>query len=273
MENPSPQPQYFSLTETPPELPKPWFRRPEMIKRIGMGGGVLLLLIFGGIFTKNLLKNTPGPQNELEATRAEVVQRQAECEPSDTACMARAQAEVARASGIAAACAGLDTDMQENCVTLVAIEKKDRTLCDELEKTLQETCSDAVLLARAAEGEHRDLCKDVVDELKRSSCEALITAMARSLGDCEAYGVDQEVCDAQENIVLLLAEGNYPGCAELAEEERIQCMELFSSTDADKDGLTAQEESELGTSDASADTDGDGYSDRQEIESGYNPLN
>ena len=70
----------------------------------------------------------------------------------------------------------------------------------------------------------------------------------------------------------MLAAGNFSGCAELSEEERVQCTEIFSSTDADVDGLTAQKEAELGTSDANADTDGDGYADGEEVSAGYNPL-
>lgn len=42
--------------------------------------------------------------------------------------------------------------------------------------------------------------------------------------------------------------------------------------DNDQDGLTNEEERAYGTNPDKADTDGDGYSDRVEIESGYNPL-
>lgn len=42
--------------------------------------------------------------------------------------------------------------------------------------------------------------------------------------------------------------------------------------DADGDGLTDEEEAELGTDPNAADTDGDGYSDPQEIDGGTNPA-
>ena len=44
------------------------------------------------------------------------------------------------------------------------------------------------------------------------------------------------------------------------------------SLDSDGDGLTNEEEYDLGTSSSSSDTDGDGYTDREEIEHGSNPL-
>jgi len=42
--------------------------------------------------------------------------------------------------------------------------------------------------------------------------------------------------------------------------------------DADGDGLTTFDETQYGTDSSLADTDGDGYSDKEEIDSGYNPL-
>lgn len=42
--------------------------------------------------------------------------------------------------------------------------------------------------------------------------------------------------------------------------------------DADRDGLSGEEEKVFGTDPASSDTDGDSYSDGVEIESGYDPL-
>lgn len=49
-------------------------------------------------------------------------------------------------------------------------------------------------------------------------------------------------------------------------------IEAESTKDYDQDGLTDLEETEYGTSIYQADTDGDGYSDKEEIDGGYDPL-
>lgn len=274
MENSSSQPQYFKFNDTPPEAPKRWFRRPEVLKRIGIVASAMLLLVGFAIFAKNLMSSmSTGPESEFEAAQAEVAQRQADCDADDEVCKAQARTEVARASGVAAACEGLEVSLMENCVILIAREQKDSSVCAMLTAEAEITCVDSVLLARVAGGEGMALCDDVVDSSKKNSCRAVVTATARSSGECAKYGVSEEVCNTQQVIDDLLAAGSFSGCAELTEEDRVQCIEMFSSTDADGDSLSAQEEAELGTSDTNADTDGDGYSDGEEVAAGYNPLN
>lgn len=276
MENFTPQqPQYFRFSDAPAEqqAPKPWFRRPEVLRRGGLGVGGLIVLGFVGVFGVNLYRSwTSASISKLEITQNEVAQRQADCDPSDKACKSQAQTSVAREAGMVEACEGLEKDEQENCVTLIAQENKDSTACSVLDGDAETTCKDSVLLARAAAGEGMSICEGMVNEGKRDSCEALVRSSALASGDCEKYGVEVTECDEQSVITALLAAGNYEGCAELAEEQRANCTDMFSSIDADADGLTAKKEAELGTSDTKADTDGDGYDDRTEIEAGYNPL-
>lgn len=276
METPTPQPQYFRFNESPQEqAPKPPLWRPEVLKRIGLIAGVILVLVFGGVFLVNFIKNmqSGGAQSELEATEAEVAQRQADCEEGDETCKDQAQTNVARASGIVEACEGLEEDALSNCVTLIAMEEKDGEACSALEGGDRTECKDAVLLARAEDGEGLAICEGIESTAKKAACQALVTSTARASGDCAKYGVEESVCDTQEMINGFIAAGDISGCAELPEEERILCTELFSSTDADGDGLTAEREAGLGTSDQQADTDGDGYDDGTEVEAGYNPLN
>jgi hypothetical protein len=73
---------------------------------------------------------------------------------------------------------------------------------------------------------------------------------------------------------------NAVDCSQIASELwKTRCLEAFADTqilfnqaDFDGDGLTNQEEYELGTDFRKADTDGDGYSDYEEVKAGYDPL-
>lgn len=275
MENPTPQPNYFRFTDAPPEAPKPWFQRPEVLKRAAIIAGAVVVLGFGGVFAVNLVKNISqgGIKNEVDAAKNEVVQRQADCAPDDTACKTQAQTEVARTAGIAQACEGLESPALENCVTLVARSEKDGTACALLSGDAQTSCKDSVLLVRAEAGEGMSICNDVSDATKKVSCEALVTSTARATGDCAKYGVETSVCDKRAALQALLEAGDYAGCAELPADDRVACEDMFVSTDADADGLSAKEEAEIGTSDSKTDTDGDGYGDGTEVKAGYNPLN
>ena len=273
MENPSSQPQYFRFNDTPPEAPKRWFQRPEILRRVGAIVVVMLLLIGVGIFVNNLLKSMNGKQrSELEATRAEVVQRQADCGADEEVCRAQAQTEVARSVGIKEACVGLSEKYLQNCIAMIALQGKDASSCEMLDGEKRISCIDAVLLARAVDGEGVALCDSVNDASKKNSCNAIVTATARFSGDCKKYGIAEEVCEAQRRIEELLSAANFGGCAELGEEERVECIEAFTVFDGDGDGISVGREIELGTSDANADTDGDGYPDGEEVIAGYNPL-
>lgn len=250
MENPSSQPQYFRFTNESPEAPKPWFRRPETLKRIALIVGVLLVLVFAGIFLSNLIKSMTdaGPRSALEAAREEMAQRQAECDAEDSTCKAEAQKEVARASGVAAACEGLEEKKKENCVTLIAREQKGASTCELLAGDAHVRCTDSVLIARVADGEGMSVCQQA-SSAKKQACENVVKSTARASGRCTELGVPEEVCNERALITELLRTGNLAGCAELGEEARAECLDLFFSTD----------------------TDGDGYSDGTEVQSGYNP--
>ncbi len=272
MENPSPQPQYFRFSNEPTEAPKPWFRRPEVVKRILGIGGVVVAILFLAIFVTNLVKSiSDSPKNAKEAAEQEMAQRQIECEESDEACKMRVQKEIARTSGVASVCDGLEEKKKESCVTLAAREKKNTATCSALSGDAATRCKDSVLIARVADGEGMEVCQETSEE-KRMQCENIVTSQARALGTCTELGVAEEVCAEKKTIEALVSAGNFAGCAELAEEQRGECVDMFTSIDADGDGLNAKKEAELGTSDSNSDTDGDGYSDAVEVQSGYNPL-
>lgn len=49
-------------------------------------------------------------------------------------------------------------------------------------------------------------------------------------------------------------------------------VEAATLKDFDKDGLNAAQENDIGTSDYKADTDGDGFTDKEEVDGGFDPL-
>ncbi len=265
-------PQFFSFQEEPPK-PQAWYRNPQIIKKILLIGGIFIAVLFLGLFLYNVIKNRGGnAQSALDATKQEITARQAECEQGNESCMTQTQADIARVAGQAEACEGLNDAKKENCVTLIAKDKKDSTLCGELSAEAKTRCADAVALRRAADGEGMSVCDDIVDASLKSACTAQVESTARAKGNCAELGVDEGVCDTRAQLEAIYVAGNMAACAELEQSLREECLDYFTSIDADGDGLRADEEAKIGASDRLADTDGDGYDDGTEVRSGYDPL-
>ena len=272
MPDSQPTPQFFAYEEKP--APKtPWYRQPKNLRLAGIIGGGVLVLIFAGVLLWNIVASrTSGPRSALEAAQNEVAQRQADCEEGDQACKTQAQTEVARASGEAKACEGLDEKNKTNCVSLIAREKKDAKVCDELGGEDKTSCKDGVLLLVAQDGGTMAACDAITSMSLKASCQAEVKYRARAEGKCAELGVNENECDIAAKLEAIYAATDMDACLELAADDRDECLEYFTTFDIDEDGLRADEESTAGTSDRNADTDGDGYTDKEEIDSGHDPL-
>jgi len=79
-------------------------------------------------------------------------------------------------------------------------------------------------------------------------------------------------------IWLMLSRGNRTAPVESplfsgdASPSVVPSADVFINKDTDNDGLTDEQEQQLGTDINKADTDGDGYNDKQELDGGYDPL-
>jgi hypothetical protein len=98
--------------------------------------------------------------------------------------------------------------------------------------------------------------------------------LARTKG-CQDTEVDKTFCERQLALQEAMVNHDLETCLALGEnkqtcEERLTILST-SFFDQDQDGLSSQEEELLGTSDREEDTDHDGFTDRQEVEAGYNP--
>lgn len=93
-------------------------------------------------------------------------------------------------------------------------------------------------------------------------------------GDPLALDLLGNLLDLEDPVHIPLAQE--PDAATLrlrhaAGEVLVQATRLYM--DDDLDGLSAEQEAQLGTSDQDSDTDGDGYTDLYETQTGYDPLN
>ncbi len=193
-------------------------------------------------------------------------------EEDPAACEAAARADAARATGEASVCDGLEDAEYRNCVTLIAQDEKDPDVCSVLSGDEETACADSATLFAAQESSDYGTCSTIVSEELRVACQNQLLDVVIAEGECAKYGISDEVCNYPAKLAAIIAAGDPLGCLEVSSDKRDECNDMFTSLDQDRDGLSLLDESKLGTSDTNADTDGDGYTDRQEVESGHDPL-
>jgi hypothetical protein len=260
---PTPQPVFYSVTPETPPPPPPWYKRRQVV--VFAACLILAALVLGlvAVFAANIFKSNRLAKQEAE-DKAKQVEQMIESGTS--------QSEAARQAAFVEGCKGLSGEAYTNCVSLIAFDSGNSAVCTNLSGADKTACEDGATLVKAKAGKDYKACDAITDEILRNSCQAALRTQAAAADDCAGYGVPLEYCDTQKAIEAAIASGNPASCDALAEDARGICADLFTSIDADKDGLSLAEEYQIGTSDQKADTDGDGYTDGEEVISGHDPL-
>jgi hypothetical protein len=212
-------------------------------------------------------------------------------------CQANLIKDTALETGVAAICDKLDNEEADSCFWKFAREQFEPEVCGYIGNNEKEQeCFDSVYRALANRDTDLSWCEQIKSDLTRSRCvNTLSEEIARTSG-CSGTRVDQAICDRIDAFDAAVASEDPDQCVALADQEdQVSCLDSVGSGDRDHDGLSANLETALGSSDTSldsdsdglsdadeyriyktdpskADTDGDGYNDGSEIKNGYNPL-
>lgn len=265
--------EFFDL-EPAQTASAPAWRQPKVLAIFGAAIVGVMLLAGGGLFAWNLL-NTGGsqlPQGSERTAQELAAQMLERCDEGDESCENQANANAAREVGDTTACGEVTGVAYDECISVIAFDKGDASLCDTVSDARQSICADNAWIKAASELKKYSACANINDSDRRSACELSLGTQAAAADDCSGYQAPESYCTDQRLIESVLAAGDPAGCLTLSVEGRSQCQELMSVRDDDGDGLVKSTEFELGTSDLLADTDGDGYNDGEEVAGGYNPL-
>ncbi len=264
---------YFSLEEeSTPSLPW-WKVRRFQMQLAGIALVVVTLGLVGyyGYQAYTLTHVNRDAVNQAQVIIDAAVLACADAENSET-CVADARADAARATGEVSVCRELESAERVNCVSLIANDQADPSLCSALSGDDETACRDGATLVAAKKAGDYSMCTTIESVTIREGCQKQLLQYVIANNACETYGIDATTCNFPELLDGVVASGDPSGCLQFHGEQRATCDDVFGSIDQDGDGLVLVTESTLGTSDTNADTDGDGYTDGEEVASGHDPL-
>lgn len=264
--------QYF-VPGAPPSPQGDGGARKVMIIRAVLAVVGLLVAVLIVIFAKNYF-SANRQESKTVSVQDRVTQALLACEGEDdvVACEAKVRSDVARDAAEPEACKGLSDIAYVNCITLIAQDEKDSDGCALLEDEARISCEDDVTFALALVAQDYSACANLQEEKLRDSCQSQLLSIVVGLDACAEFGIDQAVCDAEEELDRIIRLGDPSGCESLSGDLLADCRDAFASLDADADGLSLADEFKHGTDPDDADTDADGYNDGVEVAGGYNPL-
>lgn len=290
------QTQWYNATPEPEETKKPNYKKLGIIGLSIFGG--LVVIVLAVFLIRNMLEPTLTAKKVVEQA---VTSAQVQCQDArDVAkCLAGIPAELAQATGNGIYCKESSGDDRDLCLNAAALAANNRSICEEIkDEQRAATCSDAIIaVSLLAAGSSTDLCADYsTAELQQTCVDNILYDLAWS-GDCSDQRISKVMCESLAAIKVAKSVQDPKMCDVIADADYVlACREIVGPGDLDLDGVLADEESYLGTSDtnsdsdadglsdfdevnthktnpAAADTDRDGFNDGMEIKAGYDPLN
>lgn len=264
---------YFALGEQPIVV-LPWWKVRKNHIRVVAVFGIAVGLGLVGYYGYQTYTLTHVDVAKVEQAQNIIANAVVSCaaEEDPEACEAKATAGAARTTGQPTVCKDLSDKALMNCVTLIALDNADPSVCVMLSGDDEITCTDASTLRAANKRNDYGLCADIVNSEKRAACQAQLVDVVIAANECAKYEIDEVTCGYPAKLDAVVASGSPAGCAQFSDSQKSGCEDMFTSLDQDNDGLSLLAEYKLGTSDTNADTDGDGYTDSQEVASGHDPL-
>ena len=264
---------YFSLDEQAP-VALPWWKvRKNQMRALAVVGIVVGVGVIG-YYGYQMYSLTHVDVAKVDQAKNIIENAVASCadDMDPKACEDRARASAARTTGQSSVCSGLKDGPLMDCITLIAMDTSDPSLCSALSGSDETTCVDAATLRQAKKNSDYGLCATINNEEKKAACQAQLVNVVIENDECQKYGISDSVCGYPAKLAAVVLSGDPSGCSQFDDAQKAGCEDMFTSLDQDGDGLSLLEEYKLGTSDTKADTDGDGYTDSQEVASGHDPL-
>ncbi len=268
--------QQYDWQEVPVEGNQPKRSLPSWIKWVGVG--VLgVILVFAAIFLIRGMMNYFAQNERMEEVAQEMTNAENECldAQDQEKCIARVAFRLASDYGDGDYCIEIvDEGERDDCFAIAALVALEVEGCREIvHGALRTECEDAVLSQTIQVGDGLEACAGFSSEQDRLNCEDSWIFASILSGECPNDDISQQVCDDGASIMAAIVNENPDLCDAIRDEDFFNaCIELVTTVDRDQDGLTEDEEEFYGTDDRNPDTDGDGFTDKEEIDGGYNPL-
>lgn len=264
---------YFSLDEQPVTA-VPWWKVRKFQVQLAVIAAVIIGVGVVGYYAYQTYSLTHVDIDALNRAGSIIDEAKSSCATADNVseCEENARADAARVTGEVSVCDGLAEAKLLNCVSLIASDNADSSLCSMLSGDDETKCQDGATLVAAKKAKDYGMCAAITDTVMKIGCQGQLVDVVIANGECEKYGIDALTCDFPSALSAVVLSGDPNGCAVFTGDQKAGCEDVFTSIDGDEDGLSLFDESELGTSDQKADTDGDGYTDLQEVETGHDPL-
>lgn len=268
--------QQYQWEEIPEEGVEPPRHLPTWVKWVGISI-ISLLLVVGLVFLVRGMLNRFAQDEKMEEVEVQVSRAEAEClsAQDQEKCISRIAFRLASDHGDSDYCIDIaDAVERDECYTVAAVVSLNADGCTDVESAeLRANCEDAILAQTIDVNDGIEACEGFSQEVDRVSCKSVYEFTGMLAEDCLSRGISQQLCDDGAIMLQAIANENPDYCDQILNEEQVMtCIELVTVIDRDQDGLTEEEELLYGTDDRNPDTDGDGFGDRQEIESGYDPL-